>query len=332
VLVTNTVNGESLSVTAAVDGSFSASLPAAGGEALTLVVKDAYGQSSAGISLTVPLSVIPVHLSITYPPAGLALDSAFTRVQGTHDGPANTGITVNGQPAQVYNGQFAALVPLQAGANSLNAIASTLQGEAGQASVSVSSPGGAPALSLNASSQTGLAPLAISFEYQFSGTPPFNFNFDFEGDGIADITGSNTDSLPAHTYPAPGFYFPMMTITDTQGQVYRAETLVLAQDGAAMDALFSEMWNGMNDALMLGNKDEAMKYLNAGAQRKYGPVFDVLMPHIAEIVASYSPLARSEISEHIGEYAIVRPYEGVRRLFFVYFLRNKDGVWLVDEM
>jgi hypothetical protein len=56
------------------------------------------------------------------------------------------------------------------------------------------------------------------------------------------------------------------------------------------------------------------------------------MPHFGEIVASYSALARSSVAEEMAEYAIVRPYEGVRRLFFVYFLKNKNGLWLIDEM
>ena len=336
VLITNTANNESVTVTAAPDGGFSASLPAAGGDTLTLAVKDAYGQASAGISLVVPPDtppgVTPVHLSITYPPAGASLSSDFTRVLGTHDGPPNTGITLNGAPALVYNGQFAAIAPLQAGANSLNAVAFTLQGEAGQASVTVNSQAVSPALSLNASPRAGLAPLAVKFTYDFSGNAPFNFNFDFEGDGLADVTGTNADALPEHVYPAPGFYFPLLTLTDARGRIHRAETLVLAQDGAVMDAMFTEMWNGMNNALIVGNKEEAMKYLNSGAQRKYGPVFDVLMPHFAEIVSSYSPLQRASISQYIGEYLINRVINGRNKLFFIYFLQEGSGVWYLDAM
>jgi hypothetical protein len=61
-------------------------------------------------------------------------------------------------------------------------------------------------------------------------------------------------------------------------------------------------------------------------------VFEVLMPHFGEIVGSYSALARSSVAEEIAEYAIARPFEGKKRLFLVYFLKDKNGLWLIDEM
>jgi hypothetical protein len=96
--------------------------------------------------------------------------------------------------------------------------------------------------------------------------------------------------------------------------------------------MFLEMWQGMNNALIAKDKTAALQFLMAGAQRKYSPVFDTLMPYMSQIVASYSPLARSEVSESIGEYAIVRPYQGKRMLFFIYFLKGKDGIWRIDKM
>jgi hypothetical protein len=88
----------------------------------------------------------------------------------------------------------------------------------------------------------------------------------------------------------------------------------------------------MNEALVRGDKSAALTYLNEGAKRKYLPVFEALKPEFPQIVASYSPLRRVSISEDIGEYAIVRSFNGQNRLYLVYFLRDADGVWRMDGM
>ena len=99
-----------------------------------------------------------------------------------------------------------------------------------------------------------------------------------------------------------------------------------------MDTLFTNLWNGMNEALMRGDVSGAAQYLNEGAKRKYLPVFKALEPQFPQIVASYSPLRRVSVSEDISEYAIVRNFNGQNRLYLIYFLRDVDGVWRVDGM
>ncbi len=84
--------------------------------------------------------------------------------------------------------------------------------------------------------------------------------------------------------------------------------------------------------LLAGDKAVAMRYLNDTAKAKFGPVFDVLMPFMAEIVGSYSPLARSSITGDISEYAVKRTEGGVPQLYLIYFLRGADGIWRIDEM
>lgn len=99
-----------------------------------------------------------------------------------------------------------------------------------------------------------------------------------------------------------------------------------------MDQLFNGLWAGMNEALTTRDVTTAAKFLNEGAKQKYQPVFEVLAPHMPEIIASYSPLRRVSISENIGEYAINRTINGKDRIFFIYFLKDVDGVWRVDAM
>jgi PAS domain-containing protein len=120
--------------------------------------------------------------------------------------------------------------------------------------------------------------------------------------------------------------------TDVFGNHTTQQIIVEARDPAQMDQMFRAIWNGMNNALIAGDKDGAMRYLNGTAQRKFGPAFDALMPFMPDIVASYSVLARSSITPGIGEYAVVRTENGQKRLYLIYFMLGADGVWRIDEM
>jgi hypothetical protein len=99
-----------------------------------------------------------------------------------------------------------------------------------------------------------------------------------------------------------------------------------------MDAMFTTMWNGMNSALVAGDKEMALGYLTPSAQEKYGPVFEVLLPYMPEIVASYSSLQRVSLSSSVGEYAITRTIDGRNRVFLIYFIKEFDGVWRLAAM
>ena len=108
--------------------------------------------------------------------------------------------------------------------------------------------------------------------------------------------------------------------------------MLVAADPVQLDQKFKAIWGGLNDALASGDKATAMTYLNGSARAKYGPVFDALMPYMPQIVASYSSLERSDISSDIGEYVIARTYNGTKRLYFIYFFLDADGVWRIDSI
>ena len=123
-----------------------------------------------------------------------------------------------------------------------------------------------------------------------------------------------------------------LTIQGNQGATFTAKIAIEALDPAAMDALFTSIWGGMNAALIADDKATALTFLTPGAQEKYGPVFDALMSSMPDIVASYSALQRSSISPSIGEYAINRTIDARNRIFLIYFLKDFDGVWRIDAM
>lgn len=99
-----------------------------------------------------------------------------------------------------------------------------------------------------------------------------------------------------------------------------------------VEAHLKSLWEQMNTALVAGDRETAASFLTKSAKRKYEPVFEALLPHMPEIVASYSPLATVSISENMAEFALNRKIDGQLQVFLVYYLKGIDGVWRLSAM
>jgi PKD repeat protein len=330
VRVVNVTTGTIATVTASTDGSFTLQLTAQEGHALALTVTDAAGNVSAVRTTSVGAAV---QVAISFPVHGAYLSGNRIAVRGTVQGPFNTGVTVNGIVALIYNGTFIATdVPVY-GHETLTAIATTLSGQTAQASVTVEGDSDPIVLEVTPSPNTGIAPLAVTFESQFGSTTPIqSLSIDFDGNGTFDFTTSGPNTPLQHTYTTPGLYTTRLRATDQQGGIFNAETTIAVQDVAMMDAMFKSIWSNMNAALVAGDITTALTFLDGAAQRKYEPVWRVLQPHMAEIVASYSPIRGVEIGQNVAEYGVNRTINGENRLFLIYFLRDATGVWRLAAM
>jgi enamine deaminase RidA (YjgF/YER057c/UK114 family) len=148
---------------------------------------------------------------------------------------------------------------------------------------------------------------------------------------ITTVTANADGSFSAQVPAQPGDLLSVV-VKDAAGNTSPAGQLPVGRPIDPVDVPFVSVWNGMNAALLAGNKAAALSFLTFGAQAKYGPVFDALLPHMAGIIASYSPLQRVSVSENVGEYAIIRTLDGANHLFLVYFVKSAEGVWKLDAM
>jgi hypothetical protein len=53
---------------------------------------------------------------------------------------------------------------------------------------------------------------------------------------------------------------------------------------------------------------------------------------MTQIVPGYSLLVQGDLSSDVAEYALTRTINGVKRIYFIYFIRDPDGVWRLDSM
>jgi hypothetical protein len=324
--VTVTVNGVAADVTG---NSFSASnVPLAfGTNTLTVTAKTGSGATA---TQTVNVSSTFPAIHIDNPSAGAAFNTDRILVSGTVQGPPNSAVSVNGVVAAVSGTQFfAGNVPLDTGTAAITALVTSPTGKRASQGINVSSTGRGP-VSITATPTQGIAPLIVVFNATSTGNRLVSWQANPGGPGSFDT--SDPSVLFKFAYSQPGSYQAIVTVTDSTGQPYTQTLVIDVASLAQMDQTFKAIWNGMNNALLAGDKAGAMSYLTRSAKNKYGPAFDVLLPYMTGIIGSYSPLKRASISGDIGEYAVIRNDGGVNRLYFIYFSRDGDGIWRIDSM
>lgn len=281
-------------------------------------------------STAVAITVGTLAITIDSPSNGAAITGDSVLISGTVLASQNSGVTVNGEVAALdANNRFYINLPLVAGSNNLTATVTTAIGQTATRAITVTSDGIAPLVQIDASPPQGIAPLTTTITVTNGGAT--DVNLQVNGSASGSVAAGQSASFPV-TVTGPASVPITVTATDVQRNVTTRNFVLVAMDSALMDQRFKAIWGGLTDALASGEKVTAMTYFNSSAQAKYGPVFDALLPSMPQILASYSSLGRSDISSNTGEYVIGRTYRGAKRLYFIYFLLDTDGVWRIDSM
>lgn len=303
-----------------------------GRNTFTAQVRDRFGHISNLIDTVFTIDAAVLKILDISPSEGSMLSGSQVIVSGIFHGPSNTGITVNGVIASISGDKFYANVPLEMGSNTLRVTATTPDGLIANKTILITNSKLA-SLRVSASPLEGVAPLKVVFSVENTNNKTVqSINADFGGDGNIDQSVTAPNLAMEYSYSMPGLYHAKFEITDIQGQTDLVEVLVVVKDPAEMDKQFQSIWDGLNTALIARDKPKALSYLNRSARVKYEPVFNALLPSFPAIVASYSALQRVSIAENMGEYAVNRVIDGVDEVFFIYLLRDPDGVWRLDSM
>jgi cysteine-rich repeat protein len=324
--------------TAALAGSSSATPSltpdVAGLYRVQLVVDDGQLPSEPSFVTVTAMQQPPaIALAITTPAAGADIHADRVTVRGTVAGPPNVGVSVNGVTAVVSGGAFAAAeVPLVAGQNILAAVGAVPAGDVVTTSVLVNSDGAAPAVTLRAIPNAGLAPLTVTFGFSVGTADPVQvLSIDFDGDGTSDFTTSDSTATLENTYTVPGLYMARVTVTTQNGSV-EANVPVAVQDEAVIVPLLQDAWTSMVSALASGDVDGALASFDGFGRGVFEGVFADLSPSLPSILATVSGLEVMQVGKDVAETWVLRDSAGVQNLFFVYFLRGPDGVWRIHSM
>jgi hypothetical protein len=130
-----------------------------------------------------------------------------------------------------------------------------------------------------------------------------------------------------------GTYQLTLTATDRAG-AKASSTLLLAVGLNEFDANIVSTWNTLASALSSGNVAQALTLVSGGSQDKYTDAFSALGPDIKEVFATTSELHRGTVTDSLAEYVVLQknPETGRNEAFFIYFIKETDGVWRLDSM
>ncbi|MHB8883415.1 MAG: PKD domain-containing protein, partial [Thermodesulfovibrionales bacterium] len=159
-----------------------------------------------------------------------------------------------------------------------------------------------------------------------------SYQIDFEGDGIIDYTGPAFEDI-SHAYTTEGIYYPTVTVTDDQGNVFTDKMTITVLDKAKIDALLKGKWEGMKAALLAGNVEPALNHFVDPSKEKYRRILSVLKPYLSLIAADMREINLNSIRQDVAEYRIIRTENigGQLRgiMYLIYFVKDEHGLWKI---
>jgi len=293
-------------------------------------------EPGGGLSNTAVITIkSPIEVSITSPSDGETINKAITIVKGFFKSETrDIGITVNGVIAEIVGSEWIASgVPLALGTNMITATIKDGAGNTGSAAVSITTADVSEAIRLTANVTSGVVPLTVYFSISTSFVP-VSYQLDFEGDGVIDYTGTTFENV-SHTYAQEGTFFPTVTGKDDQGNIYSDTTAITVLKKAELDTLLKGKWEGMKRALVNRNIEGGLMYFYDGSKESYRQAFNVILNELPKIVSDMLGIEMIYVKGDLAKYRIRRDQniDGTLQTltYYIYFLRDRNGVWKINR-
>lgn len=239
--------------------------------------------------------------------------------------------------AENQGNNFAGISPLQQGQNTITATATDACGYQAHGTIMINTDSIQEQIRLMANPQSGIPNANGTFSTTLEAdaslpNPVSTYAWDTNGDGTAEQAGKDLSKITA-SYQAPGLYFPKVTITDSQNNVYTETTIVNVRSKDVMDAIFKRKWEGMKGALVSGNKDKALQYFSEGSKGKYGEIFNVLKDLLPTSVVEMGEIQFLYLKDKTAKYRVRRNQviDGRQELvtYYIYFSVDENGLWKI---
>jgi len=279
---------------------------------------------------SLPVSIVPsgMTVEISEPRDGAQVPAGSLLVRGrVTDGGAEVGVTVNGFPGVVQRETFAAMIPVTLDTTMLTAVATTASGGSASHSLIITVSGTlTPPATLLVIPQSGVAPLTVRFSVPDVSAAAAAL--DLDGNGTVDFIGPRLEDR-TFTYAQPGLYLPRVTIPDAQGNQLTANAIVQVFDANALDALLQAKWAAFKEALGRNDVEASLQILTGGIRDRYRPALQTLVGDLPAFAATLGDLLIISFQDGLVEAVTVRLENGQRRVYFIYFVPDDDGIWRV---
>jgi uncharacterized protein YjdB len=282
------------------------------------------------------IAVAP-EVIITTPVDGATVTAGRIRVGGTVTGnTGELGVSVNGVPAPVHNGQWVVEILLVEGTQTITVTATDAIGGQAGASITLTAGPAPPArIVLQGLPNNGVPPLGVTWQVvNETGQRLVQFELDAMGTGTFDAPVPTLDGVRT-TYATPGLWLSVVRATDDQGQQYSAMTTISLLDRAQIDAVLQAKWTGMRAALGAEDIDLALSFFVPEQHSRYRTLFGVLGNQLAQIGQELGDIQLVYLVEQRAKYRLRRTqlYGGqiLTLTYYVYFIQDATGVWRLEE-
>lgn len=307
--------------------------PAAPGTySVTARVFDTAGNSAQSTPVTLVVKDITIH--ILSPLAGANIDGPSVPVEGTYEGPANTGVVVNDVIA-INDGHghfFVNDISLPAITNTIKATATSMGGSRQSTSITVtaSAADDPSAPNIFASESEGIDALSTRIAVSHP-EDVASFRVLDLGSGTMGPGAPGSGDVATLNFATPGLFTPTMEITDKQGKVTRKRIVVLVSSSTEVVSSRMAIVNQFTDALFKQQKNRAVATLTAGLANQFSSIYDALHDHWPDIVRSFGSVGATMYSTETFEAAVTRMHDGQKYLYLIEGMRDSDGVWRIDS-
>ena len=280
---------------------------------------------------------------------GRTVNEDFTQLTGTVQAPPNSAISISGISGGAGgiavitpDGKFFVNeLPLAEGANTFTVQVTTQDNQSANQTLTLNRMGSA-GFKVSMSSGEGFAPLKVTFKVEDLGpaplTHPFEvIEFDLNGDGIADYVATSlaaanfTATIPAGianvrvTIKARDTNQNLVTIYTTDRKVYAFDSLVRYN-------MVKAVYGDMLARLTAGSIDQAVNLITETTREQFRAFFNSRGTNLAADVAALGQLTSGSVSNGHANLLLTR-MEGADKFgYYIYLIRDGDGIWRVDGM
>lgn len=281
----------------------------------------------------------PLQIYVDLPQQGATTNLDRVDVIGHYDGPANTGITVNGLVAMTANGRFVVPdVPLQPGQNMLEVTATTLPGAQQTIYRAVTRDGDLPPLRLQIDDPGLFAPAVQGYRFDIGALPGGetvqSVAIDYDGDTAWDYQNASAAAAPQSlAFPQPGLHVATLRVTGSASTPYTATRAFLIRDPVEQRALMCDVYGYLRERLAANDAAGASLAYQVPSRTKYRAAFDELGTNMAQASTLLGHIVEGSFGPGFGDLSLVRDKSNQTRAGFpLRMTQGPDGVWRISEM